>query len=172
MKEPLNKLTIKELFSKIVNFNLYTLKDYFYKFRFYLLYFLSGVLITYFLFLGGYWIKSDYDQSVLEDNRDHALTDAKLTYKYDKQCRLSAKMQAEQDGLTLDNFQYHINYLQCYEKLQNKALSEHDINVLKIVWDDPYTRANLMRSGYFFKWNRPHTVPTSCKLESNFFRCK
>jgi hypothetical protein len=172
MKEPLNKLTIKELFSKIVNFNLYTLKDYFYKFRFYLLYLLSGVLITYFLFLGGSWIKSNYDQSVLEDSRSYALTNAKLRYKYDRKCRLSAKKQAEQAGLTLDDLQYHVNYLQCYANLQNRTFTEHDINSLKAKWDDPYSRSVIASQTFFFKWWGTSTEPTSCKLENNIFRCK
>jgi hypothetical protein len=172
MKKTVKSLTIKDLLNKVINFNLYSIKSILFRCRYYLLYFLLGVVITYILFLGVITINDYYNKIVFEKKRSNALVEAKLRYKYDKQCRLQTKEYADKEKLTLNDLEYHIYYLECYGLLEDRPLSQNEIKVLKSHWGDDYSRANTIRFGYFFKWKRTNVEPSYCELEYNFFQCK
>jgi hypothetical protein len=135
----MKKVTIKDLLNKVLNFNLYTLKQHIRS----ALYIGSFILVACSLVYVGLYIKAEYDIKKIKKLEIEYLISAKKYYKRSADCFNNLK----NTELTREDLKFYTTYESC---IKGKELSAQTLTVHKASWSDPFARVtNYLRSSYY-----------------------
>ncbi|MCW8331884.1 hypothetical protein MD588_24085 [Photobacterium sp. SDRW27] len=135
----MKQLTLRDLFNKVLNFNLYSLQKHIRRLSVIaaVLFVLAGLLCV------GLYIKDEHDKNVIRQAEVDALARAKESHAQASRCFERLK----QNKYSRDDLEFYLFFDSC---IKGRNLTPHEIKVLKSNWSDSFTRViNFLDSAYY-----------------------